>query len=303
MPTPGLLITILRELLTRDRCPRIPEPELVMDQPEQVAAYVRAGREDWIMAPTYLFHCAQMLDLVGPGDRVLDLACGPATLLALIAQSCPESHFIGTDLSTEMLAQAYRHLQELGVNNVTVQRGDMTDLEGFSDHSVDVVISTMSLHHLPGLEQLERTLREIARVLKPGGGIYLTDFARLKAEASMRYFAYQHAARQSEYFTLDYLNSLHAAFSVAELRAAVQRQLGTAARLYAMRPIPLMIVIRSAGRKPPDSLVLQDLGARYAALPPAQQRDYRDLTALFRLGGLAAPIDVRSGSARAAAVR
>ena len=68
MPSLPVLKTLLRELTTREQSARINEPDLVMDDPDKVAAYTRAGREDGVMAPVYLFHCAQICAVIRPGD-------------------------------------------------------------------------------------------------------------------------------------------------------------------------------------------------------------------------------------------
>ena len=46
LPSLPVLKVMLRELATSERSPRVPEPDLVMDDPAKVAAYVRAGGED-----------------------------------------------------------------------------------------------------------------------------------------------------------------------------------------------------------------------------------------------------------------
>jgi arsenite methyltransferase len=91
MPNPALIPTFLRELLVSRSLPREPEPDLVMDDPQQVAAYAEAGRIDGIMASSYLFHSARISQVVQGCKTVLDLGCGPATQLAQVAQFNPKS--------------------------------------------------------------------------------------------------------------------------------------------------------------------------------------------------------------------
>ena len=155
MPSLSVVRTLLRELVTSERTERIPEPDLVMDNPEKVAAYTRAGREDGVMAPVYLFHCAQICEVIRPGDVAVDLGCGPATQLAMVARLNPDTHFIGVDLSDEMLKRAKGHVDEQGLRNVEFRQGDISRLESFADNSVDTVFSTVALHHLPDLQTLE----------------------------------------------------------------------------------------------------------------------------------------------------
>lgn len=61
-------MTLIRELSTSERSVRINEPDLVMDDTEKVNAYTRSGREDGVMTPVYLFHCAQICEVIHPAD-------------------------------------------------------------------------------------------------------------------------------------------------------------------------------------------------------------------------------------------
>jgi SAM-dependent methyltransferase len=290
MPDFGLLRTLARERFSREHAARQPEPELVMDDAEKVADYVAAGRELGIMAPTYIFHTAQMSEVVRPGDIVLDLACGPATQLGMLARLNPESHFIGIDLSEEMLRRARAYIEGLALDNVELRLGDITALEAVADASVDAVVSSMSLHHLPSLDSLDCCLAEIRRVLRPGGGLYLADFGHLKSEKSIRYFAYQHADRQPELFTIDYLNSLRAAFFFDDFKRLCAKRFGGDAQVLSTFAFPFMVVIKSKPRRSSAPDVSNGLAEIRASLAAVQQRDLEDLISFFRMGGLAAPL-------------
>lgn len=291
MPSLPVLKTLARELVSRERSPRRTEPDLVMDDPEKVAAYTRAGREDGVMAPVYLFHCAQVCEVIRPGDTVVDLGCGPATQLAMVARLNPDVRFVGVDLSEEMLERARAYGAEQGLGNVAFQQADVTDLGFLGDASVDAVFSTVALHHLPDVDHLERTFAEVARVLRPGGGLYLVDFGHLKSEKSIEYFAYQYSDRQPELFTLDYIYSLRAAFPLADFQRLTDRHLAGRARVYSTFLMPFMVVVKSpprAGEVPQG--VRAGLAALRAALPSYHRTDLQDLRTFFRLGGLASPL-------------
>ncbi len=146
MPNLKLMRTVVREVVTRERSTRTTEPDLVMDDPHAVAAYVEAGREHAVMAPVYLYHCANICEVIRPGDTVVDLACGPANQLAMVARLNPETRFIGVDLSEPMLERAQELIKRQGLTNVELRHGDITDLSMFADKSVDAVMSTV-----PGL--------------------------------------------------------------------------------------------------------------------------------------------------------
>jgi SAM-dependent methyltransferase len=289
MPSPAVLRTLLREILTSRRIPRTPEPDLVMDDPDQVAAYVLAGRPEGVMAPVYLFNCAHACTILKPGDTVVDLACGPANQLAMVAEMNPDCRFVGIDLSPTMLERAAAHVASRSLRNVELRHGDISDLRDFHDESIDAAISTMALHHLPSVELLARTFREIARILRPDGGVYLVDFGRLKSPASIEYFASQYSDRQPELFTLDYRNSLHAAFSRSDFeRACVP--LRTRARVYSTFLAPYMVAVKSPPRHGEHAALRQQLRARTRALPEHHRRDLADLQAFFGAGGLRTPV-------------
>lgn len=286
MSNVALMTTFLRELTTSERVRRVPEPDLVMDDPDKVAAYTRAGREDGVMAPVYLFHCAQICEIVRPGDRAVDLGCGPATQLAMAARFNPEVRFTGIDLSEEMLGRARDYVAAQGLRNVDFATGDITDLRSVADGSVDAVFSTVAAHQLPDVAHFDRMVAETARILKPGGGVYIVDFTRLKSEKSIQYFAHQYADRQPELFTIDYLNSLRAAFTLKEFETAVERCLAGRAAVYSTFMMPFMAAIRSPSRNPGSAELRKALGKLRESMPGHHRKDLQNLIFLFRLGGM-----------------
>ncbi len=285
MPSPAVLLTLVREMVTSDRSPRVPEPDLVMDGAEEVAAYTRAGREGGVMAPVYMFHTAHMCEIIKPGDTVIDLACGPANQLAQVARLNPDVRFVGVDLSLPMLDRAREHLKVLGLTNVELRHGDISELSSFTDASVDAVVSSMALHHLPTPALLEKTFSQVKRVLRSGGGIYMADFGHLRSEESIKYFANQYAELQGKHFTLDYLNSLKAAFSVGDFRNA-NAILGDSAKLYRTFGAPYMVVLKSATRRQVPGPLVKALIALREAMPDRHKPDYKDLKRFFTVSGL-----------------
>ena len=285
MPNPALIPTFLRELMVERTLPREPEPDLVMDDPAQVAAYVEAGRIDGVMAAAYLFHSARVSQVIQGCGSVLDLGCGPATQLAQIAELNPDISFTGLDLSPTMLADAERHVAAQGIGNVGFKQGDITTLEGIPDQSMDAVTSTMALHHLPTLRHLEDSFRAIRRVLKPGGALYLTDFGRLKSLKSVLFFAYMNARHQPHIFSLDYERSLRAAFLREEFEALAVKLLSQDAEVISTFKVPFLVIIKT-GDKPLSESVQKRVQAMRRELKPRYRRDLDDLRTFFRLGGL-----------------
>lgn len=291
MSGPALLAHLIFERLSRRLLDRVPEPDLIMQEPAQLAAFVESGREDGALAFTHFFHALQITPLIQPGDHVLDLACGPANQLAQIAVLNPQARFTGLDASPNMLQLARGTLAHSGVRNVQLVSGDMSHLRDFEDASMDGVISTMSLHHLPDLAALQATVREIGRVLRPGGAVYLVDFGRFKRVSTQRFFSLDRRSYQSEQFTRDYFNSLRAAFSLEELSHAVA-QLGERVTRYATPLAPFMVVFKTASRRALDPA--SELAARrhYARLSALQQQDFRVFARWFRGAGYRLPCDL-----------
>jgi arsenite methyltransferase len=285
MPRAAFLPIIVRELLSERTLPREPEPDLVMTDEAQVKAYSHAGRIDGVMSAAYLFHSAHASTVIHGADRTLDLGCGPGTQLAQIASLNPDTQFVGIDLSTTMLESARAHIAKLGLSNVRLAQGDITDLRAFPDHSLDAVTSTMALHHLPTRDHIDACFREISRVLKPGGALYLTDFARLKSLKSVIAFAYMNAEHQPHIFSLDYERSLRAAFLREDFIDCVETFLPPGVRTYSTWIVPLLVIVRTAPRRLPEHVVrkLRDLRD---SLPRTYRRDLDDLRLFFNFGGL-----------------
>lgn len=279
---------LLLECLSRRPQPREPEPELVMENVEQIQAFELAGREDGILAFIYLYQSLQIMPLVRPGERVLDLGCGPANQLVQVARLNPRAHFIGLDASDVMLARARETVVRCGVANVNLVAGDMTTLEQFADVSFDCVISTMSLHHLPDERALSAAMRAARRVLKPGGGLYLVDFGRLRRLATQRFFAEDRSDAQPEKFTRDYFNSLRAAFSVDELSRAVS-VFGEGITRHMTALAPFMVIFKSSARRESDEATRRIACELYRQLTPDQRKDFRLYARWWRASSLELP--------------
>src|SRR5215208_3947041 len=110
-----------------------------------------------------------------PGQRVLDLGCGTGTLAIEVKRREPEAEVVGLDADPEMLGQARRKAEDAGVE-LELTEGFSTELP-YEDGSIDLVLSTLFFHHLDP-EPKRQTVREIARVLRPGGELHVADWGR-----------------------------------------------------------------------------------------------------------------------------
>jgi arsenite methyltransferase len=107
------------------------------------------------------------------GETVLDVGCGAGMDLLLAARRVgPWGRAIGVDPTPAMLRVAEQSARELGVRReITLMEGSFEDLP-LADASVDVVISNGVLNLNP---DKAGALREVRRVLKPGGRLQLAD--------------------------------------------------------------------------------------------------------------------------------
>jgi demethylmenaquinone methyltransferase/2-methoxy-6-polyprenyl-1,4-benzoquinol methylase len=118
---------------------------------------------------------ALMREAIRPTARVLDLACGTGDLAFAAGARAVHGSVLGIDVSREMieLAQA-RAAKDAPSGNVRFEVGDISALD-VPAASVDAVSAGYALRNVPDYEQ---AVREIARVLKPGGVLATLDFYR-----------------------------------------------------------------------------------------------------------------------------
>lgn len=279
-------LALIREALTRESFVRQPEP-MVMDEAAQVNAYADSGRQDdGVMAVSNLFHAAHATTAIFGAKTVIDLGCGPATQLVRIARLNPDTHFIGIELAANMIESARAFIRNQGLTNVDVIEGDITRLDGVADQSVDGIISTMTLHHLPNLTDLRACFQQIRRVMKPNCGIYLADFGRFKSLKTVDFFAHMHEKTLPPEVVQDYEYSLKAAFSPSEYISIVETEIPRAAAIHTTFLAPFMVIIKSQTNRVTDPALRKKLKTLREILSVGFQRDLDDLRLFFRLGGL-----------------
>lgn len=109
---------------------------------------------------------------VKPGERALDLCCGTGDVTFALAAAGARA--TGVDFTRAMLDEAERRRSAAGVGNVEFVQGDALNLP-FADGTFDVVTISYGLRNLA---DFERGLREMRRVLAPGGRLVVLDFGK-----------------------------------------------------------------------------------------------------------------------------
>ncbi|HUT42011.1 MAG TPA: class I SAM-dependent methyltransferase [Gammaproteobacteria bacterium] len=126
-----------------------------------------AAEEIGLSCPeTGIYHRLLALD----GKHILELGCGSAAITRDIATSGADRKI--TALEVDEIAHE-KNLQIEDLPNVTFGLAGAEDIP-LEDESVDVVFMFKSLHHVP-VDLMDQSMREIRRVLKPGGLVYISE--------------------------------------------------------------------------------------------------------------------------------
>jgi SAM-dependent methyltransferase len=147
--------------------------------PAALAARIGYGEEDLASLPSdaveHAFGCGNPTAFsdVREGDVVLDLGSGAGIDLLVAARKVgPTGRVIGVDMTDEMIEKARENVAAAGLSDVVeVRKGTIEDLP-VETSSVDWVISNCVINLSP---EKDKVFSEIARVLKPGGRMLVSD--------------------------------------------------------------------------------------------------------------------------------
>ena len=113
--------------------------------------------------------------LIKSGDSVLDVGCGTGEVALLAKTHAKDGKVYGIDPAPEMIAVARSKAVRKNLD-IDFRVGVIESL-AFTDSSIDVVTSSLMMHHLSD-DLKRRGLAEVYRVLKPGGRLLIADFLR-----------------------------------------------------------------------------------------------------------------------------
>ena len=256
-----------------------------MDSEEAVSAFARAGQPNGILSGVYAFYVEQACKMIRPRNRVLDLGCGAARLLGSIAALNEDASFVGVDSSAPMIARGNESLRHLRTRNVVLRIDDMTELSLVESGSINVVLSSMAMHHLFDISDLQRCFGAIERVMAPGGKVFISDFGRLKSLKSIEYFVRRAIPPGEPVLEHDYRASLRAAFSREEFSRALPGLMKQRLSIYSTVLSPMMVILMTPF---PESARGRSWNAKpmLKTLPTNRRADYQQLRLSLRLGGM-----------------
>ena len=282
----GMLSMLVRENLVAGDLQRRPEEHLVMDAPGQAGAWHAQGADDGPILPVYHLNALACSRLTPTGGTVVDLGCGSGRFAAYLARARPDLRILGLDLSAPMVAIGNEALRQAGLaDRVQLRQGDMTAFARELPAETALINCLFAIHHLPGLEQVERCLVEIRDACETTGcGFWILDLVRPRHASTAVDYPRVFTPDAPEVFRTDSTNSLIAAYSRDELAALVDRVFahGTV-RSARSRILPLYQAFWHAGR------MLRNTGAGPGArwmggdnaLPRGARRQYRALRAIL----------------------
>jgi ubiquinone/menaquinone biosynthesis C-methylase UbiE len=156
------------------------------------------------------------LAAIAPGERVLDVGCGPGRLtIAAALAAGPTGETLGIDASPEMIQLAT--LKATRAGSSAKFRVAAIEAIPSSDDQFDVVLANLMLHHLP-LELQRRGIAEVFRVLKPSGRFVVAEFGAVPRHGIGHLLCVLGVRRGSEH--AEHLRSLAGAAGFESIRAA-----------------------------------------------------------------------------------
>jgi ubiquinone/menaquinone biosynthesis C-methylase UbiE len=190
--------------------PRVPEPELMITEEQ---AYAYSWADFTALNPVMVARFRERFPEFGAGVMI-DLGCGTADMTIRFAQAYSGLRVVGVDGSAVMLAYAERAIARAGVEertelwecslpDPTLERGEF-----------DAVIANNLLHHVADPAAFWGAA---ARAGKPGAPVMVMDLRRPLNDAAADELVMRYARRALPALKEDFLNSLRAAYTAAEV--------------------------------------------------------------------------------------
>lgn len=151
--------------------------------------------------------------------RVLDVGTGTAQIPIEFCQRPVNVDMVAIDLAAEMLLLAEQNIRDAGLHgSIVLEHVDAKKLP-FGDGEFDWVISNSIVHHIP---EPITCLREMQRVLKPGGLLFVRDLLRPNSSDQVESLVQTYASNDNDEQRQLFRQSLHAALTPTEIGALME---------------------------------------------------------------------------------
>jgi ubiquinone/menaquinone biosynthesis C-methylase UbiE len=206
------------------------EPEALTDDADHVFQYDQVKTTKLVIAYAIGMEAVYRARSADPGGqgRAIDLACGPGHFTIWLREQLGYRDVTGVDLAPNMVRTAAKNARKRDLDGqVRFALGDITNLNQFAADTFDLSTFTDAAHHMPDVPTVGRVLAEMDRITRPDGLVMLMDLARLRtADLTERYVELlggDYRERGLRDFFDDFRNSMYAAWTPAELAAAIPR--------------------------------------------------------------------------------
>ena len=196
---------------------RVPEPQELMDGVPQAQAYAEA---DFSEANELFLDLFDHLHPDAFRGTVIDLGCGPADIPLRFACRHPEARIDAVDGSLPMITLARRAIETAGLEDRITTRCQHLPTRELPASAYGAVFSNSLLHHLNDPHDLWRTVRHCAA---PGALVLVMDLIRPDSATNVDLLVRQYAADAPEILKRDFRASLHAAYTLEEVKAQLDR--------------------------------------------------------------------------------
>lgn len=191
---------------------RIPEPEELMDEAEQAAAYAAADFSE----PNTLFveRFPEQFGNSTAQGRALDLGCGPAEVTVQWAAAYPKYQVDAVDGAEAMLAFARKNIAAAGLIGRVRLLKMVLPSQQLAQQRYQAILSNSLLHHLVDPQVLWQTIRTVGI---PGAAVLVMDLMRPESPRQAEILVQQYAKDAPAILQRDFYHSLVAAFRLDEV--------------------------------------------------------------------------------------
>lgn len=215
-----IIYQLIRQNRTSQKSERVPESNMVMKDRKSAEEYDNATQDRLTSAHSLVL--SKLSKVIPEKGAVLEVGCGPGTLLTKMAGMFPESSFIGVDLSETMLSIASKAIANKKLNNIEVKKWDMYEV-GELEQTYDVVVISLTLHHCESEAGARKLINQCTKILKPNGVLLIFDMIRPKTDGLAIWIADTFGKGGGDYLHQDCLASLRAGFTFLELNKILQK--------------------------------------------------------------------------------